>query len=118
MRNLFVLFDPKCAFCRKCKLWLQSQNQIVPLTFIEAASDDAKRIFPAINHAETLSELTVISDSGGIYHSTKAWLICLWALRSYRGWASTLSTPELMPLAKKFITMVSDNRKTISQLIC
>lgn len=118
MRNLFILFDANCGFCRSCKLWLQSQRQIISLTFVEANSYDAHRLFPVLNHGETLGELTVISDIGGVYHGTKAWLICLWALKEYRAWANTLATPELMPIAKKFITMISDNRKTISKLVC
>ncbi|MBX9690655.1 MAG: DUF393 domain-containing protein [Candidatus Obscuribacterales bacterium] len=116
MNNLFVLFDPACAFCRRCKIWLQSQKQIVTLTFIEANSKDAKCIFPALNHEKTLAELTVVSDRGGVYQGTKAWLICLWALRDYRNWASTLGTPELLPVAQKFITMISSNRKTLSRI--
>ncbi len=118
MRNLFVLFDPNCGFCRRCKVWLQSQRQIIPLTFLEANSDDARRFFPALNHVQTLGELTVVSDSGGVYHGTKAWLICLWALNEYRGWSNTLASPELMPVAQKFITMISNNRKSISNLVC
>jgi predicted DCC family thiol-disulfide oxidoreductase YuxK len=118
MFNLFVLFDPNCGFCRRCKQWLQIQRQIIPLTFIEAASSEAKQLFPVLNHEETLTELTVISDNGAVYHGTKAWLIVLWSLKDYRGWARTLATPEMMPVAQKFITMVSDNRKTISKMVC
>ena len=114
MSNLFILFDASCNFCRRCKLWLQSQRQIIPLLFIEAGSDEAKSLFPLLDHSKTKSELTVVSDSGAIYHDAKAWLICLWALEEYRGWARTLASPQLMPTAKRFITMISDNRKNLS----
>jgi predicted DCC family thiol-disulfide oxidoreductase YuxK len=117
IRNLFVLFDGNCELCRYCKDWLQTQRQTVALTFIEAGSTYAKSVFPELNHAKTLSELTVIDDEGGVYHGTKAWLLVLWALADYRSWARTLASPEMMPIARKFITMISSNRKTINQLI-
>ena len=117
MKNLFILFDESCKFCKRCKLWLQSQRQLVPLTFVAATTDDAKELFPVLDHSQTLGELTVIGDDGGVYHGTKAWLMVLWALKDYREWSRSLATPELMPVAKKFITMISTNRKTIS-MIC
>lgn len=117
MNNLFVLFDSTCAFCRQCRIWLQSQRQIVRLTFLEAGSLDAKKLFPALNHERTKADLTVVSDSGAVFHGSKAWLIILWALKDYRSWARTLASPELMPVAQKFISMISSNRRTISRLI-
>lgn len=117
MQNMFVLYDPRCELCFRCKLWLQSQKQRIALTFIEAASEDAKRIFPNLEHARTLDELTVIADNGAVYRDIKAWLIVLWCLADYRGWAHSLSSPDRMPMAKKFITLISDNRKAISNAI-
>lgn len=117
VRNLFVLSDSSCELCRRCKRWLAWQRQLVPMTFIEANSADAHRVFPVLDHEHTLQELTVISDVGGVYTGEKAWLMCLWALSDYRGWACTMSTPERLPIAKKFVTMISENRKSISKLI-
>lgn len=114
MTSLFILFDASCNFCRACKTWLQSQRQTIPLLFIEAGSAEAEALFPLLDHAKTKSELTVISDTGAMYHDAKAWLICLWALEDYRAWARTLASPQLMPTAKRFITMISSNRKTLS----
>lgn len=116
MKNLFVLFDDSCNFCRRCKVWLQSQKQLIALTFVAATSDDAKSIFPGLDHGKTLGELTVISDGGAVYHGTKAWLMVLWALRDYRDWSRSLASPELMPVARRFITMISSKRQTISRL--
>jgi predicted DCC family thiol-disulfide oxidoreductase YuxK len=117
LSNLFVLFDPACELCQRCKSWLQLQRQIVALTFIEAASADARNIFPLLDHSRTLSELTVVSDEGGVYTGAKAYVMCLWALADYRAWAATLATPELMPTARLFLTTVSENRKSISRLL-
>jgi predicted DCC family thiol-disulfide oxidoreductase YuxK len=115
--NLFVLFDGDCELCAYCKGWLQSQKQAIPLTFIQAGSQDAKRVFPEINHRRTKSELTVIADDGCIYAGTKAWLMVLWALADYRAWARSLASPEMMPIARKFITMISDNRQAINKML-
>ena len=117
MRNIFVLFDASCELCYRCKGWVQSQRQIIPLTFIEACSSDAKKIFPCLDHGRTLEELTVIADDGSVYHGAKGWLMCLWSLTDYRGWAHTLATPERLPIAKRFISVVSANRKTVSKMI-
>jgi predicted DCC family thiol-disulfide oxidoreductase YuxK len=117
IRNLFVLFDGSCDLCGHCKAWLQTQKQTVALTFVEAKSRDARYIFPELDHSRTTSELTVIADDGALYTGTKAWLMVLWALSDYRNWARTLSSPEMMPIARKFITMISDNRQTLNRLI-
>lgn len=117
IRNLFVLFDGNCQMCRYCKDWLKTQRQVVALTFIEAGTLDARKLFPDLDHQKTLAELTVVADDGCFYQGTKAWLLVLWALADYRSWARTLASPEMMPIARKFITMISSNRKTINQLI-
>ncbi len=117
IRNLFVLYDGSCDLCGHCKSWLQTQKQTVALTFVEAQSSDAKAIFPELDHRRTKSELTVIADDGAVYTGTKAWLMVLWSLTDYRSWARSLASPEMMPIARKFITMISDNRQTINRLI-
>ncbi len=117
MHNIFVLFDMSCDLCVNCKAWLQMQQQKVVITFIEAGSNEARRLFPGVNHDQSLNELTVIADNGAVYHGTKAWLMVLWCLRDYRSWSHTLAAPDRMPMAKRFITMISDNRKVISKVI-
>lgn len=117
MRNLFVLYDSKCALCAECKHWIASQRQIVRVTFIAAASAEARRLFPNLEHERTEQELTAIGDAGEVYHGAKAWLMCLWALADYRSWAAMISSPELMPSAQKIIATISANRKKISHLI-
>lgn len=117
MQDLFVLFDEKCELCRRCKDWLQTQKQRLFLTFIPATSAEARSLFPDLNHEMTLNELTVIGDNGAVYHGTKAWLMCLWALEDYRSWSYRLSTPESMPMAKRIITAISENRTAINKLL-
>lgn len=110
MHKLTVLYDARCEFCHAIRGWLTNQPKYVDLSFIAAGSETARDKFPELNHEATLSELTVVSDQGWVYKDAKAWLICLWALREYREWSLELATPEMMPLARRFIAWVSRNR--------
>lgn len=100
-----------------CKTWLSTQRQVVPITFIEANSDDAWRAFPVLDHARTATELTAISDDGAVYEDAKAWLIVLWALADYRKWSYQLASPAAMPFARQFVHTISQNRKALNRLL-
>jgi hypothetical protein len=41
--------------------------------------------------------------------------MCLYALVEYRGWSLRLSTPALMPLARKGLELVSTRRHRINE---
>src|SRR4029079_2746171 len=62
-------------------------------------------------------ELIVISDEGGIYRDTQAYIMCLYALIEYREWSMRLATPALMPLARKAFHLIAKNRLRISELL-
>jgi predicted DCC family thiol-disulfide oxidoreductase YuxK len=110
METLTVLYDAGCELCRRIRFWLELQPTYVRLDFVAAGSDEARRRFPGLDHTAALEELTVVSDAGDVYAGAQGWLICLWALRDYRAWALRLSTPALMPQARRLITWVSQNR--------
>lgn len=115
-RNMLtVLYDGRCALCRRAQAWLESQPKFVPLEYVAAGSQEARRRFPGLDHDNTLVDLTVVSFNGEVYHGAKAWIMCLWALKKYRGTALRLATPELMPTAKRVIAWVSRNRFNIGQ---
>lgn len=116
MRELTVLYDAQCGLCRRAQAWLISKPKYVDLVFVPASSDEARSRYPQLNHSLTLSDLTVISDQGAVYSGPKAWLMCLWALREYREWALRLSSPELLPTAKRVISMISQNRYQLEGL--
>ena len=116
MRELTVLYDPQCGLCRRAQAWLISKPKYVELVFVPASSDEARSRYPQLNHSLTLNDLTVISDQGAVYSGSKAWLMCLWALREYREWALRLSSPELLPTAKRVISMISQNRNQLEGL--
>lgn len=113
MRELFVLYDDRCGLCREARIWLQQHRAYVPLTFIPGGSELALRRFPGV----TPGELAVVSDSGEVWKDERAFLMCLWALVKYRGWAKRLSSPALLPVARQFFAAVSSGRFTISRMM-
>jgi predicted DCC family thiol-disulfide oxidoreductase YuxK len=107
-----VLFDAGCPICRTARSWLSGRTQLVPLHFVPAGSLDARSMFPSLNHAATLRDLTVVADTGDVYVSDGAWAACLWALADYRGMAERLTTPRLLPAARRFIKAASAVRES------
>ena len=110
MQTLTVLYDARCNLCSHIRSWLEAQPSYVTLDFVPAGSDEARRRFPQLNHATTTQELTVVSDAGDVYLEANAWIMCLWALRDYRAWSLRMSTPELLPLARRIVLWVALNR--------
>ena len=110
MDRFTVLYDARCNLCSHLRAWLATQPAYVQLVFVPAGSPEAWRRFPKLDHATTISELTVIGDDGAVYIEAKAFLICLWALRDYRAWSLRLSSPELLPLARRVVLWVAQNR--------
>jgi predicted DCC family thiol-disulfide oxidoreductase YuxK len=86
------------------------QPAYVELVFVPVNSEEAWHRYPKLNHALTLTDLTVVSDEGAVYFGPKAWLMCLWALQRYRAWSLRLSSPELLSTVKRVISMISQNR--------
>ncbi|HEY3131896.1 MAG TPA: DCC1-like thiol-disulfide oxidoreductase family protein [Acidobacteriota bacterium] len=116
MRSLTVLYDSDCELCRRIRAWLEGQPAYVNLLFVPAGSDEARRRFPELDHAATLAELTIIGDNGAVYRNGKAFLICLWALRDYREWSLALASPELWPIARRFLVWMSNRRFQIGEI--
>ncbi|MER7520009.1 DCC1-like thiol-disulfide oxidoreductase family protein [Streptomyces sp. NPDC126499] len=100
VRHLTVLYDADCPLCVHLRHWLLRQPQLVPLHLVPAGSQEARRRFPALDHASTLREITVVGDGGQIYRSTAAWIVCLWALAEHRPRAHWLATPAGQPFAR------------------
>ncbi|MFF7261277.1 thiol-disulfide oxidoreductase DCC family protein [Streptomyces sp. NPDC008159] len=101
--GLTVLYDARCTLCVFVREWLGRQRQLVPLDFVAAGSDEARRRFPALDHRATLAEITVVGDAGQVYRGSAAWVVCLWALREHRPLAHRLSTPAGARLARRAV---------------
>ncbi|MGW1668817.1 thiol-disulfide oxidoreductase DCC family protein [Streptomyces sp. NPDC002324] len=91
--GLTVLYDARCGLCAFLREWLGRQRQLVPLEFVAAGSEEARRLFPSLDHGATLEEITIVGDGGQVYRGAAAWIVCLWALREHRPLAHRLSTP-------------------------
>jgi predicted DCC family thiol-disulfide oxidoreductase YuxK len=112
VRSFVVLYDAACPICRTARGWLTRRGQLVPLHFVPAGSDEARALFPGLDHRATLRDLTVIADTGDVYVSDGAWAACLWALADYRGMAERLTSPRLLPTARRFIAAASAVRES------
>ena len=109
--RLTVLYDAGCGLCRTARAWLASRAQLVPLEFVAAGSDEARRRYPALDPVETLADITVVADDGGVYTGDSAWIICLWALDGYRGLAARLARPDLRPTARRVVQAAAALRR-------
>lgn len=112
VQALTVLYDEHCPACRAARRWLGRRPQLVPLSFVPAGSAQARALFPTLDHAATLRDVTVVDDNGGVYAADDAWLMCLWALSGYRGLALRLASPRLRPLAGRVVAAASALRNT------
>ncbi|MES2571210.1 MAG: DUF393 domain-containing protein [Verrucomicrobiota bacterium] len=114
MKTLYVLYDGKCALCRRLRGWLGQQMAYVPLSFIPFQAPDLDRRFPGILREHPEEELLVISDEGEFWRGAQAWILCLWALREYREWAQRLAHPVLLPFARRACALIAENRYSLS----
>lgn len=113
MKHLFVVYDPACGLCSRIKDWLLRQPAYLPLYFVPSGSPEAQRLLPSLPPGE----LAVVSDAGDTWFGDSAWILCLWALREYRGWALRLARPGLLPLAQQAFAVLSRNRAGLSRLL-
>ncbi|MFK4225197.1 thiol-disulfide oxidoreductase DCC family protein [Streptomyces sp. NPDC019890] len=111
VKRLTVLYDAQCPLCVHLRHWLLRQRQLVLLDLLPAASDEARRRFPGLDHAGTLTEITVIGDAGQIYRGTSAWIVCLWALAEHRPKAHWLATPAGEPFARVTVLAAAKYRE-------
>jgi predicted DCC family thiol-disulfide oxidoreductase YuxK len=115
VRTLTVLYDEACAMCVRCRVWLESQEPLVPLTFLACQSREAREKYGAVPWLG--AELVVVSDEGDVWAGPAAFVVCLWALRRYRGWAWRISGPALLPLAERFFHALSSRRARIAAML-
>jgi predicted DCC family thiol-disulfide oxidoreductase YuxK len=115
MNRLYILYDSQCAFCRRCRVWLDRQPAFVPLTFIPLQSPEVGCRFPGIERLEPDKEIVVISDAGDVWQGGAAWVMCLWALYEYREWSQRLAHPALLPFARRACAFVSEHRQQFSR---
>jgi predicted DCC family thiol-disulfide oxidoreductase YuxK len=115
MKSLTVFYDETCGLCLRCRDWLWSEPQIVPLILIQKSCLAARH--PSLSQYASGSDLVAVNDEGQVWIGDAAFLTVLFALTNYRKWAMRLSGPGLRPYARRFFEMVSNNRGRISTLL-
>ena len=115
MEKLYVLYDPKCELCCRLKNWILVQRSWLGIAVLEQGSERARRLFPELERIAGKDDLAVISDEGAVYLNDRAWIMVMYAMVEYREWASRLTHPLLMPLARQAFAALSKNRHSISR---
>ena len=106
--KLTVLYDERCAVCRRARDWLLTQPCFVEVELLPAGSAVARHRFATVPWLG--SELVVADDQGHVWVGPAAFLTCLWATVRYRAWSYRLAGPSLSHLAEQFFLIVSKRR--------
>ena len=117
MQKLYVLYDPKCELCCRLKNWILVQRSWIGIAVLEQGSEKARRLFPELDRIATRDDLAVISDEGAVYLNDRAWIMVMYAMVEYREWATRLTHPLLMPLARQAFAALSRNRYWVSSMM-
>lgn len=110
MRRLYILYDSRCILCRRIRDWIRGERAYCEIVLLPSSGVEARRRFPTL----VPEELHVIADDGRMWQGNHAWVVVLFALRRYRGWARRLAHPLLLPLARQAFAAVSEHRSSIS----
>ena len=108
-RNLTVLYDERCALCRRCRDWLLTQPCLLPVGLVPAGSVAGEARYASVE-PWLGKELVVMDDAGRSWVGPAAFLTCLWATARYRSASYTLSRPGLSQCAERFFMFVSKRR--------
>ena len=111
---LTVLYDGDCAFCVRCRSWLEHQITYVHVRFVAAQSAEARERFAGFPWLG--AELVVVDEWGRVWVGPAAFLMCLWATRRYREWGARLSAPTTSGMAEQFFHAVSSHRRGLARI--
>ncbi len=115
--KLYVLYDHGCGLCSHLVQWMSQQHTSCELHFVAAGSADARALFPDLHSPARPEELIVVSGEGVVYRGDDAYIMCLYALDSYRSLAVRISRPAFRPLARRVFSMISTNRLRLSDFL-
>ena len=114
--RLAVLYDERCALCRRCADWLLGQPCLLPVELLPAGHPEVRARYPRAS-SWLGKELVVVDDHDRMWIGPGAYLMAMWATASYRSWAHWLAKPALFPLATRFFLFVSKRRGRIGAWI-
>jgi len=115
-QEITVYYDGHCGMCCSFQEWIYRQERLAPIRFIPYQSLGTEAAPPRIRGLDPGREMVVHTREDLLYQGAEAWVICLYALTEYRGWALRLSSPTLLPLAKKVCTHLATNRRRLSKI--
>jgi predicted DCC family thiol-disulfide oxidoreductase YuxK len=113
IRKITIVFDDACGLCTRVKDWIAQQTPLVGLQFAVSGAPQTRAMFPTL----PAGELAVVADTGEVWLGDNAWIVCLWALRDYRGLSVKLTGPLLSTMAREAFSLVSRNRAALSGLL-
>jgi len=103
--SLTVYYDGDCPLCHRVAAWLDAQEKHVPVHCVPAQSAGHRGC--PIDLPSLLAQVTVIASDGAVYRGSNAWIVCLWALRRYRGWSLRFATPRWRPWAERLFATIA-----------
>jgi predicted DCC family thiol-disulfide oxidoreductase YuxK len=89
--GLTVLYDAHCPVCRQARRWVERHRVLLPVRFVPAGSELARRRFPELDVGSTLVDVTVVTDEGAVLRGDRAWVTVLWAVAPTRAFAVKLA---------------------------
>ncbi len=115
MQTLTIVYDERCAVCRRARDWLLTQPTHVPVELLAAGSPAARARYGSLPWLG--AELVVASDTGETWIGPAAFVTALWATKRYRAWSYRISGPKLAPMAESFFRLVSKRRLRWSRFV-
>jgi len=112
---MWVLYDETCGFCCSCARWLREQDKLVSLTCLPRSGDVARRHFDGLPWER--DELVVVDSSGGVYRGSDAFVMALWALQGFRGWAQQAAKEPMRSRARSLFHWFSSRRHDVSRTL-
>ena len=116
-RSLTVIYDDRCALCRRAARWMLRQPAWVPIEAIPMSATETRRRFPQITYRLERDQFVVVDDAGGVYADTDARILVLWALCDWRRLALRLSRSGWRELAARIFDGIARNRYRMSRLL-
>lgn len=110
-----VFYDAGCPVCVGCKAWLEGSAQHVPLALLDCRGLVARTRYAQLPWLGR--ELVVVGERGEVWVGPRAFLVCLWALRTWRPLATLLATEPFWALGEVLFRFVSDHRGAFGALV-
>lgn len=116
VKTVEIFYDGQCGMCCTFIEWLAKQEHLFQVDCYDYHDVKTKLIFPDIGNYDPSKELVVRVDRDDVYIGAEGWVYCLFGCTKYSDVGSKMNNAVLLPMAKKFCHLVSNNRLKISKL--